>query len=137
MKRRRKILITVGAVFVAAVLVSIIHHYQLRAATEAYIAQLKAQGEPMALAQVIPSSVPPEKNGAANFLKAASLLDTNWNVLDSNPPPAMRMVAPGKAMIGFEQPDIRTTEGTNSWTEETAALAQDAKALPLLQQIIE
>ena len=47
-----------------AILVPVIHHYQLRAATEAYIAQLKAQGEPMELAQVIPPPVPPEQNGA-------------------------------------------------------------------------
>ena len=67
MSLRRKILIAAGIVLGLAILVPVIHHYQLRAATEAYIAQLKAQGEPMELAQVIPPPVPPEQNGARHF----------------------------------------------------------------------
>jgi len=91
----------------------------------------------MELAQVIPPPVPPEQNSAAIFLKAASLLNNNWNVLGSNPPPAMHMVAPGKAMIGWTQPEIRTKEGSNSWEEIEAALAEDNEALKLLSQIVD
>lgn len=137
MSRRRIILIVMGVALGAAVLIPVIHHYQLRAATEACIAELKAKGKPMDLAQVIPPSMPPEQNGASNFLKAASLLDTNWNVLGSNPPPAMRMIAPGKAMIGWAQFDIRSEDGTNTWGEIEAALAEDSAALKLLSQITE
>jgi hypothetical protein len=53
MSLRRKLLITAGIVLGVAILIPVIHHYQLRAATEAYIAQLKAQGEPMELSQVL------------------------------------------------------------------------------------
>jgi len=67
MNRRRKILILAAAVLGAAILIPVIRHYQLRAATGAYIAQLKAQGEPMELAQVIPPPVPPEKMVPAFF----------------------------------------------------------------------
>ncbi len=74
MSRRLKILIAVGIVLGVAILIPVIHHYQLRAATEAYIAQLKAKGEPMDLAQVIPPPLPPEQNSASNFFKAVSLL---------------------------------------------------------------
>ena len=77
MSLRRKILIAVGIVLGVAILVPVIHHYQLRAATEAYIAQLKAQGEPMELAQVIPPPVPPEQNGAPIFRKRRHLLDAD------------------------------------------------------------
>jgi hypothetical protein len=135
MNRRRKILIVVVVALGAAILIPIIHHYQLRAATEAYIAELKAKGEPMELAQVIPPPVPPEQNSASNFLKAASLLHTDWNVLGSNPPPAMRMVAPGKAMIGSMQPEIRDGQATNSWEDIKSALAKENEALDLLRQI--
>ena len=135
MSRRRKILITVVIVIGVAILVPVIHHYQLRAATEAYIAQLKAQGEPMDLAQVIPPPVPSNQNAAPLLLKATSLLETNWNVLGSNPPPAMLMVAPGKAVIGWGQPDIRSEGSTNSWEEIATALAEENKALNLLRQI--
>ncbi|HXR46071.1 MAG TPA: hypothetical protein VN784_01415 [Candidatus Limnocylindrales bacterium] len=135
MSLRRKLLIALGIALGMAILISVIHHYQLRAATEAYIAQLKAQGEPMDLAQVIPPSVPPNQNAAPLLLKATSLLETNWNVLGSNPPPAMLMVAPGKAVIGWGQPDIRSEGGPNSWEEIATALAEENKALNLLRQI--
>jgi hypothetical protein len=117
MSRRAKIFTIVGIVLGAAILIPVIRHYQLRFAVDAYVAQLKAKGEPMDLAQVIPPPVPPEQNSAAFFLKAAALLDTNWNILGSNPPPVMHMVAPGKAMIGWRQPDIRCEVATNSWAE--------------------
>ncbi len=140
MSRRRKILILVGAALASAVFIPVIHHYQLRAATEAYIAELKAGGEPMELALVIPPPVPPEQNSATIFLKAASLLDTNWNVLGSNPPPAMRMVARGKAMIGWQQPDVRESGKNgpaNSWLEIEDVLALEKNALDALRQLPE
>lgn len=140
MSRRRKLLIVVGVALAAAILISVIHHYQLRAATEAYIAELKARGEPMELALVIPPPVPLEQNSATIFLKAASLLDTNWNVLGSNPPPAMRMVAPGKAMIGWQQPDVRESGKngpTNSWLEIDYVLTLEKNALDALRQLPE
>jgi len=135
MNRRRKILIAIGVTFIVAVAIPVIRHYQLRFAVESYIAELKAKGEPMDLAQVIPPPVPPEQNSAAVFLKAASLMDTNWNVLWSNPPPAMRPVTPGKAMIGWQQPDIRGYDATNSWKDIETALAKESEGLNLLYQI--
>ncbi len=137
MSRRRKILIVAGIVLGVAILIPIIRHYQLRFAVANYVAELKAKGEPMDLAQVISPPLPPEQNSAPIFLKAASLLDTdtNWNVLGSNPPPAMLMVLPGKAMVESAQPDIHTRDGENSWEEIEAALAENSEALKLLSQI--
>jgi len=135
MSRRRKIFIAIGIVLGVVVLIPVIHHYQLRAAVNAYIAELKAKSEPMDLAKALPPPVSPEQNSAAIFLKAASLLDTNWNVLGSNPPPAMNMVAPGKAMIGSVQTEIRDGKTTNSWEDIASALAQENEALNLLRQI--
>ena len=71
MKARGKIWIAVGIALILAVLTPCIHHYQLRFAVEKYIAELKAKGEPMELAQVIPPPVPPEKNSAPLFWKAS------------------------------------------------------------------
>jgi hypothetical protein len=132
---RRKILIIVGIALGVAILIPVIHHYQLRFAVANYIAELKAKGEPMDLAQVIPPPVPPEQNGASIFLKANSLLSTKWDVLGSNPPPTMHMIAPGKAMVGWAQPEIRDGRMVNSWEEIEAALAEDRKGLKLLSQI--
>ena len=135
MSRRKKSLIAVSAVFAAMILIPVIRHYQLRFAVESYVAQLKAKGEPMELAQVIPPPVPREQNSAPLFLKAAALLTTNDDVLINNPLPAMRGVAPGKAMVGWTQSAIRSVEGTNTWEEVRAALAQEEEALKLLGQI--
>ncbi len=135
MSRCVKIAIIVGTVILAAILISIIHHYQLRAGVNAYIAELKARGELLDLPQVLPPPVPPQENDTPEFLKAASTINTNWDVLESNSPPAMRMVAPGKAMIGWAQPDLRSSEGTNSWEDVQTALARENDALNTIQQI--
>ena len=104
MRHRRKILIAVGIALGVAILIPVIHHYQLRAATEAYIAQLKTQGEPMELAQVIPPPVPPEKNGALLITNALSQLyyfdDTSTSLaIDltiNNPPEEMNRTIPAR-----------------------------------------
>ena len=110
MRSRWKVLIVLGVVLAGAILVPVIRHYQLRFAVENYIAKLKAQGEPMELAQVIPPPVPPEQNGVAFITNALSKLK-HESIAGSNTPPAMPMVAPGKAMVGYQQPDIRNILG--------------------------
>src|ERR1700690_1596197 len=98
MRRRRKILIIAGIVLGVAILIPVIRHYQLRFAVESYIAQLKAKGEPMELAQVIPPPVPPEQNSAPLFWKAMALFTTNNNVLATNWLVPMHGIAPQKAI---------------------------------------
>ncbi|MDR3458392.1 MAG: hypothetical protein P4N60_13155 [Verrucomicrobiae bacterium] len=141
MSRRRKISIIGVIIFGLMILIPVIRHYQLRGATEAYVTELKGHGEPMELAQVLPPPVPPEQNSAdtlrtademfgASFRAEKSLLETNFVY-------GARMVSPGKAMVLWQQPDIRDIDGTNSWENLTAAVMQNAKAFASLQQIIE
>ena len=135
MKTRWKSLIGVAGLAAGMVLVAVARHFQLKAAVNRYQAELKAQGEPMELAQVVPPPVPPEQNAAPLFLKAAGLLAKNNDVLSTNPPWAMRGVAPGKAMAGWAQQEIRSSDATNSWLQVKAALEQNRSALALLSQI--
>jgi hypothetical protein len=137
MSRRRKILLLLGVVVVAVIFISVIRHYQLHAAVNAYIAELKAKGEPMELAQVMPPPVPPEQNSADTFRQAAALIDADQSLLATNSCSGMTMVSPGKAMICSQQPDIRGYNATNTWTEVTAAVAENEKSFALLQQIID
>jgi hypothetical protein len=141
MNCRRKFLIVVGIILGAAILIPVIRHYQLRFEVESYITELKAKGEPMELAQVIPPTVPPEQNGADTFRNADALFNDSFHadksLLETNFVYGMRMVASGKAMIRWQQPDIRDIDGTNSWENVTVAVVQNAKAFALLQQIIE
>ncbi len=137
MKRLWKILISVGVLVAFAILGSIARHYQLRATTNAYIAELKAKGEPMELSQVIPPPLPPGQNSADVFRKAAALFKADDSLLATNSYSGMRMVASGKAMIVWKQPDARDDFATNSWEELAAAVAQNADSLRLLHQIVE
>jgi hypothetical protein len=129
MSVRRKILIVAGIVFGVAILIPVIRHYQLRFAVANYVAELKAKGEPMELAQVIPPPVPPEQNGVPLIMNSLTNLENRYkSISQTNPPPAMRMVAPGKAMVGWQQTDIRSSDGTNRWEElgwELAAAKSD------------
>jgi hypothetical protein len=128
MKPRRKILIVAGIALGVAILIPVIHHYQLRSAVASYVAELKAKGEPMDLAQVIPPPVPPDQNGVPFITNALANLNLkSIGIVSTNPPPAMLMVAPGRAMIGWQQPDIRSPDGMNKWEDLGRELA-DAKS---------
>jgi hypothetical protein len=137
MRKHIILLIVIATVIGTAIVASALRHYQLKAEVDRYRAELKAKGEPMDLAQVIPPPVPPDQNSAALFTNAVSLLATNWNVLGSNLPPAMRMVSPGKAMAGWQQPAVHEYLGgpINSWAEIDAALVDEKAGLDLLRQL--
>jgi hypothetical protein len=138
MSRRRKILIAVSAVFAAMILIPVIRHYQLRFAVESYVAQLKAKGEPMELAQVIPPPVPAQKNGSEIFLKAYDLIQNTTTFLSTNSLYGERMVAPGRARVCFIQPELSNPGEfgfTNSWEEADLARRQYDYAINLLRQV--
>jgi len=107
MSRCRKISIVAGTVLGMAILLPVIHHYQLRFAAAKCLAELKAKGEPMELAQALPPPVPPEQNGVSFVIHSLTNLENKYNsICQTNPPTAMREVLPGKAMVGWQQPEI-------------------------------
>jgi hypothetical protein len=116
MTRWRKILITAGITLGVTILVPIIHHYQLRFVLASYIADLKAKAEPMDLAQVTPLPVSPEQNGVPFLTGSITNLEHRY-IFETNTPLAMRVVAPGRAMISWQQPDIRCDYATNAWED--------------------
>ena len=136
MNLRRKTLIVAGVVFGVAILISVIYHYQLRFAEASFIAKLKAQGEPLELAQALPPRVPPEQNSASNFLKAVALFKADKSLLQTNVISGMKMVAPGKATTRFQLANAEGDMATNSWEEVAAAVRQNSGAFDLLQQLI-
>jgi hypothetical protein len=137
MSRKRKFWVFTGVMFAVVILASVIHHYQLRLAVEKYIAERKAAGEPMDLAAVIPPPILPEKNGAEIFRRASALISSDQTLSWSNYVSGMQMVAPGKAMVRWQQADIRDSDGTNSWTVITTAVAQNQESFDLLRQIVD
>src|SRR5580692_4574063 len=144
MSRRREILTVAGIVLGVAILIPVIRHYQLRAATEAYIAELKAKGEPMELAQVIPPPVPPEQNSAPLITNALSqiYLESNYtnSIIFNNEPHTMNRTIPSKEMIGWHQSVIHDPTGnypTNAWDDLGTQLTERQNDLNDFRKLIE
>jgi hypothetical protein len=135
MKLCWKILLGLVLLTGVAALISIAHHYQLKAEVDRYRAELKAKGEPMDLAQVIPPRIPPEKNSADQFLAAANLFAANESVLTTNWPVGMRGIAPGKAQVLWQQNEIRDLESRYQWEELALALDANKEAFKRLSTI--
>ncbi len=133
----RKTLSRIFVLFVILGIAAVALHFYWQWMVENYKKQLEARGEKLAVAELRPPAVQPAENSAGIFQQAADLFSTNFGVLEANPPPAMRMVTPGKAMAGWAQPAVRdeTERTTNSWNEIGAALADDARAIQLLLQV--
>ena len=133
MKTRWKILVGGGIVLLllaASLLIS--GHYQPASALEAYKKSLRDQGEKLELSEVLPPSVPDASN-CVEAVRAA------FGSLGSGPekvPYAMLGVAPGKAMIGWAQPEARNFDFTNSWEEFTPEMEADRPMLDFLQQAL-
>lgn len=144
MNRRRKILMLAIIILVLAVLASAVRHFQLRWSLEAYISKLKAEGEPLDLAQVIP---PPGRNDMPFVTNALSQLYALDNASTSlatelticNPPEEMNRTIPGREMIGWNEPVIHGPNSnypTNSWDDLAGQLAQRKTELVAFRGLI-
>ena len=102
---------------------------------EAYKKSLIAKGEKLEISQLLPLPIPPEQNGADIVIEALNML-TSADYEESNSVPAMQMVAPGKAIVCFEQPEIRSENFTNSWSNAIAVVADDRPMTELLKQAV-
>ena len=134
MKLRWKILIALGILLVlVAASLTLTMHVQPKNELEAYKKMLRAKGEKLELAEVLPPPAAPADNSVQAVENAFKRFGTNnENILN-----AMKMVAPGKAMVGWRQPDARGNDFTNSWAEFGAAVELDRPAIELLHQVLD
>ncbi len=111
-------------------------HVQPQYEVEAYKKFLRAKGEKLDLNEVLPPSVPPESN-------SVDAVEDAFRLFGSGPakiPDAMRMVAPGKALIGWNQPDVRgyaSGDFTNTWDEFAREIEVNRPAIELLRQVLD
>jgi hypothetical protein len=137
MKLRWKILITVVVLAVLMVTsLSVTMHVQPQTAVEAYKKLLLDRGEKLKVSEVLPPRVPDESNGVELVASAFRLLGSGAD--SSNLPPAMKMVAPGRAMVGWAQPNLAEPGGsgyTNSWENAEAAVEANRPVIELLAQV--
>lgn len=143
MSRRRKLLVIAGIVLCVAIFIPVIRHCQLRFAVASYVAELKAKGEPMELAQVIPSPVPQQQNGVPFVMHSLTNLEAKYySITQTNPPTAMLEVLPGKAMVRWQQQKIVGFDDnnlarlwTNTWEDLGKELAVEKGDLDSFQSL--
>ena len=99
---------------------------------EAYKKYLRDHGEKLELSQVQPPPVAPESNAVNEVQKAFGMIEATA----AKNPEAMQMVAPGKALIGWSQPDARGYDFTNSWEEFATVVESDRPAFELLHTVL-
>jgi len=117
------------------------HFWRAKRAVIAYRKELIAAGERLTIKQLLPPAIPEDQNGAELFRKAYALIASQRdNLLETNSPTGMRTIAPGRAMIRWQQPEILEipdAKSTNSWAEVEAELAKIAPSIDLLDQLAE
>lgn len=134
MKARWKILIAAG-IFLVLVVASLMTtaHYQPESEVEAYKKLLRDKGEKLEISEVLPPMVPAESNSVSAVEDAFRMIGSG----SANIPDTMKMVAPGKAMIGWRQPEVRGYGFTNSWDDFSAEITADHPTVELLHQVLE
>jgi hypothetical protein len=134
MKRRWKIFFAVGVFLILmAASLMVTMHVLPRNEVEAYKKLLRDKGEKLEISAVLPPPAAPEDNSANAVEDAFRMFGSGFE----NIPRAMQMVAPGKAMIGWRQPDARSDDFTNSWDAFGAAVEANRPAVELLHQVLQ
>jgi hypothetical protein len=139
MKARWKILIAVGIFMALSCAVSFLTmRLQPENEVEAYKKLLREKGEKLEISEVLPPQVPAESNSVDAVEDAFGMFGSSSGKI----PDAMKMVAPGKAMVGWMQPEVHGYDNsgsnfTNSWDDFAADNAADRPAIELLHQVLE
>ena len=133
MRHRWKILMAVAG-FLVLISGSLVVTQRIEPGNElgAYKMRLRARGEKLDLAEVLPAPVAPEDNAASAVEQALALFGPGTEKV----PDAMTMVAPGRALAGWSQPEVRGDDFTNTWEEFAARVEADRPAIELLQQVL-
>jgi len=136
--RKRTVLLLVVAVLALGLGTgAIIAHQRGKRALADYQQLLIATGERLTVEELVPQPVASGQNGALLFYRAITLLNVPPNVLDTNPPSGMTPVAPGKARVGWAEPNLRSSEATNTWDEAIWAAEKISGSLDTLAELIE
>lgn len=134
--RSRQIKLAIVAVLIAVpVLFVLFWQAKDKRAVRQYKQHLLAAGEKLTIGELTPRPAFPENNTAPSLFKSYSRRPGS-SILSTNEPRAMRLVAPGKAAVGWAQPSIIGERITNSWDEALDAYALEAPPPEWIDQII-
>ncbi len=127
MKPRIKFAV-LGAAVVTLVAVPVGTHYRAKARAEAYRRQLEANGEPTNLARLQPVFSPEEIRVGFELRAAAALFRGAYTSA-----PAMKFLAPGRALAVCREEVLPTDESTNLWPGLELLVQQNQPALVQLR----
>jgi hypothetical protein len=133
MKGRTKVLLTLAAV-ILAVGWPLAAHYRAKRKIQDYRRQLQARGERLTVAELIPHLPPEAANSAPALIAAASPL--GYGVL-TNFPPAMKYIAPGRALVAWKHDILPTADSTNIWPALAAEVARSEDLLSTVRSALE
>jgi hypothetical protein len=134
--RSRQIRFIIVAIIVAApILFVLFWQAKDKRAVRKYKTQLMAAGEKLGIDALAPHPAPPEANSASLIFPLYSKR-SGGGVLDTNPPRAMHLVAPGKATVGSAQATIIDALVTNSWSDELEAFSARSPGPEWIEQMI-
>ena len=107
-----------------------LEHERAKARLEAFKAQLIAKGEKLAIADHVPKLPPALSNAAPDFIAAANrLTELKWDFQRKQ----MRMVAPGRARVMWQQPELPTEDEPDIWPIVTVHVEDNR---PLLAEMV-
>ncbi len=133
---RQLIVLTLLGALIVGGLGLAIYHWQAKRAVANYRKQLIAAGEKLTVKELIPPIPTKEDDGAELFHRARALMNASSSgMLSTNPPSSMRAVAPGKAVVSWQQSYIRDNEATNSWDDLANSVDKMRAGLDLLDQL--
>lgn len=139
--RRKLVLLTLAGVGLLGGVGIGLYFWQAKRAVMSYRKELIAAGERLTVKELLPPAIPEDQNGAELFRKAyAALANRRDTLLETNPPAGMQIIAPGRALIRWQQPEITEileAKATNSWAEVEAELAEISSSIILLDQLAE
>ena len=134
MKLRWKIVILAGILLILmAVSLTVTMRIQPDREVADYKKLLHDRGEKLELSEALPPLAAADDNSVIPVQEAFKLFDSRPLQI----PDAMKMVSPGRAMVGWSQPDARGYDFTNSWDDYSAYIAVQTPAIDLLHQVRE
>jgi hypothetical protein len=136
MSLRAKV-VGVGAV-VLALLVAwpVLTHYRAKARVEAHRRQLKATGEKLEISELTPLRSAEAFQNSADLMRVAARLRPSAPSY-SNSPPIMAFIAPGKALVCWQQPVLPTDQTPNVWLGLAVEIAQNRGEIEEIGSIVQ
>src|SRR6266446_3022766 len=135
MSRRTKVIAVTLLALTLLVSWPVAAHYRARGKVQDYKRQLQARGEKLMIDELVPPPPAYDSNGAAALMAAASQLQ--WSSLDSNSPPSMKYIGPGRAMVAWQQEILPTADSTDIWPGLRKTLAEEEQELAAIRAALE